>query len=56
MANSNTRQAEQMATEILKKAGCRWDSRPQQRVDHKQSIFERRMIPTPTGGQNGRHR
>jgi hypothetical protein len=57
MADSNnTRQAEQAATEILKKAGCRWDGRPEQKVDHRQSIFERRMVSTPTGGVNGRHR
>lgn len=56
MTRSDTRSTEQTATELLKKAGCGWDGRPKQKVDPKQSAFEQRMVPTPTGGINGRHR
>ena len=43
------REMQDLATNILKSNGCGWDGRKE--VDSKQTNFERKMKPSPMGGQ-----
>lgn len=54
--NTDARRIQEQATQLLAQAGYNWDGREAQKERLAQAVFERRMIRTPTGGINGRHR
>ena len=56
--NPTRRDAAKVADQLLAQAGYDWSGRrPVTSEDApKQVAFERRMVRTPTGGVNGKHR
>jgi len=58
VARTDTRRVHDQATQLLAQAGCSWDGRKfvTKKDRQEQAAFERRMVRTPTGGVNGKHR
>ncbi len=56
--NPTHRGATKAADQLLAKAGYDWSGRRRVTSEeaYKQVAFERRMVCTPTGGVNGKHR
>lgn len=50
--------AAKLANQLLAQAGYDWSGRPKPDSEEafKQAAFEGRMVRTPTGGVNGKHR
>ena len=57
-SNSADRRVSALADQLLAQAGCDWRGRqrPKSKEAWEQVAFERRMVRTPTGGVNGKHR
>ena len=57
-SDSICRRVNALADQLLAQAGCDWRGHqcPKSKEAREQVAFERRMVRTPTGGVNGRHR